>query len=133
MALPLPPSALRRIKRDLLSTMQKKNAVAVSRQFLDLLLAGDISGTVAVRALLLDDLTGTSAVRTCLDILYLTEEGLLGVDDLTFTVTFRAGNRRCTRLCACSVTFRTLILQCELDLFLAAKDCLFKCDPYAGS
>ena len=100
---------------------------------LNLLLAGDISGTVAVRALLLDDLTGTSAVRTCLDILYLTEEGLLGVDDLTFTVTFRAGNRRCTRLCACSVTFRTLILQCELDLFLAAKDCLFKCDPYAGS
>ena len=29
---------LRRIKRDLLATMQKKNAVAVSRQFLDLLL-----------------------------------------------------------------------------------------------
>ena len=65
--------------------------------------------------------------------MYLTEEGLLGVDDLTFTVTFRAGNRRCTRLCACSVTFRTLILQCELDLFLAAKNRLFKCDPYAGS
>ena len=65
---------------------------------LDLLLAGDISGTIAVRALLLDDLTGTTTVRTCLDILYLTEEGLLGIDDLAFTVTFRACDRRCTGL-----------------------------------
>ena len=77
---------------------------------LNLLLAGDISGTVAVRALLLDDLTGTSAVRPSLDILYRTAEGRLGVDDLAFTVTFRAGNRGCTRLCTCSVTLRTLIL-----------------------
>ena len=60
---------------------------------LDLLLAGDISGTVAVRALLLDNLTGTSAVRTCLDILYLTEEGLLGVDDLTLTAALLTGFR----------------------------------------
>ena len=77
---------------DVLGVPKDADEAALKKAYL--LLAGDISGTVAVRALLLDDLTGTSAVRTCLDILYLTEEGLLGVDDLTFTVTFRAGNRR---------------------------------------
>ena len=54
---------------------------------LDLLLAGDISGAVAIRAFLLDNLTGTAAVRTCLDIQYLAKERLLCIDDLTLTET----------------------------------------------
>ena len=76
---------------------------------LDLLLAGDISGTVAIRAFLLDNLTGTAAVRTCLDILYLAKERLLCIDDLTFSVTFRTGSRLCSRLCTSSVTLATRV------------------------
>ena len=56
------------------------------------------------------------------------KERLLCIDDLTLTVTFRTGDRGCTRLCAGSVTLRTLILQGKLDLLLTSKDRLLKRD-----
>ena len=60
--------------------------------YLDLLAVGNVSGTAAIRTFVLDDLTGTMTVRAHLYITYHTEHGLLGIDDLSLTITFRTGN-----------------------------------------
>ena len=78
---------------------------------LDLLSAGNISAAIAVRAFLLYDLAGSLTVRTCLHVLYLSKEGLLVINDLSFPVTLGAGHRRGSRLCTRSMAFGAFILQ----------------------
>ncbi len=97
----------------------------------DLLLAGNIAGSAAVRALVLDDLSAAVAVRTCLYVLHCAEEGLLGVDNLALAAAFWTGLGGCTRLGPCPVALRTGILEDNLNLLLAAKHSLLKCDADA--
>ena len=58
---------------------------------LKFLLSGNITASIAVRAFFFDHLALAAAVRTGLDILHLAKEGLLGVDNLTFTAALLTG------------------------------------------
>ena len=63
------------------------------------------TGAITVRTFLFDDFSRSAAVRTCLDILNLSEEGLLRIHDLTFTVTFCTCLRLGSRFGSRAVTF----------------------------
>ena len=58
---------------------------------LEFFLLGDLTSAIAVRAFFFDHLALAAAVRTGLDILHLAKEGLLGVDNLTFTAALLTG------------------------------------------
>ena len=77
---------------------------------LDLLSRRNITASIAVRALFPDDLSRTMAVGTGLYILYLAEEGLLRINDFSFSVAFRTGDRRRSRLGSGSMTLGALVL-----------------------
>ena len=63
-----------------------------------------VSGTIAVRAFLLNDFTCTVTLRTGLYILNLTKVCLLCIHDLTFPFSLGPGLWGSTWLCASSVT-----------------------------
>ena len=59
--------------------------------YLEFLAHGLIACAITVRTLLLDDLARAVTIRTCLHILDLAKEGLLGVHDFALAVTLAAG------------------------------------------
>ena len=87
----------------------------------------------AIRTFLFDDLTGAVAVRTSLYILNCSKEGLLRKDHLAFAAAFWTGNRRGPRFCSGAATLGAGIFKDNVQLFLAAKHCLFEGDPHALS
>ena len=60
---------------------------------LDLLAAAGVSGSMSVGTLITDDLSGAAAVRTGLYVSNGSEDGLLGISNLSGSLTFRTGLR----------------------------------------
>ena len=100
---------------------------------LNLLARRSISCSTAGTAFVLDDLTGSITVRTGLYITDHTKHGLLCIDNLTFTFTFRTGNWLCSWFCTCSMAGSTFILQHDLQFFVTAKYSFFKSNIYTGT
>ena len=69
------------------------DAVSYTHLYLNFLAIRNVSGTTAIRTFIFDDLTCTMTIRTHLNVTNHAKHGLLGVNNLTFTITFRTGNR----------------------------------------
>ena len=102
-------------------------------RYLDFLSGGSISCTTAGGTFLFDHLTCAAAFWTCLYITDHTEHRLLRINNLSLSVTFRTGNRLCSRLCSGSVTGGAFILQNNFQFLFTAKYSLFKSNVYSCS
>ena len=62
-------------------------------RYLNFFAIGNVAGTTAIRTFIFDNFASTMTIRTHLNVTNHAKHGLLGVNDLSFTITFRTGNR----------------------------------------